>query len=94
MHVVPTAEVEDRKIPGGPTGEVSIRIIRPENSNKKNLPVIIYFHGGRWVLGNVGTHDRLVRELATGANAAIVFVNYTSSPEAKYPVPIEQAYAD
>lgn len=89
---LPTAEVEDRKIPGGPTGEISIRIIRPKNSNKKNLPVIVYFHGGGWVLGNVGTHDR-IRELANGANAAIVFVNYTPSPEAKYPVPVEQAYA-
>ena len=91
---LPTAEMEDRKIPGGPTGEISIRIIRPENiDKKKNLPVIIYFHGGGWVLGNAGTHDRLIRELANGANAAIVFVNYTPSPEAKYPIPIEQAYA-
>ncbi len=91
---LPTAEIEDRKIPGGPTGEISIRIIRPENSDKKkDLPVIIYFHGGGWVLGNAGTHDRLIRELANGANAAIVFVNYTPSPEAKYPIPIEQAYA-
>src|ERR671932_1950473 len=56
---LPTAEIEDRKIPGGPTGEISIRLIRPENSDKKkNLPVIIYFHGCGWVLGNAGTHDR------------------------------------
>lgn len=53
----------------------------------------MYFHGGGWVLGGPDTHDRLVRELANDAHAAIVFVNYTPSPEAKYPVPIEQAYA-
>ena len=50
-------------------------------------------HGGGWVLGNAGTHDRLVRELAVGADAAVVFVEYDRSPEAAYPVAIEQAYA-
>ena len=53
----------------------------------------MYLHGGGWVLGGSDTHDRLVRELANGAQAAIVFVNYTLSPEAKYPVSLEQAYA-
>jgi acetyl esterase/lipase len=50
-------------------------------------------HGGGWILGNAGTHDRLVRELAVGASAAVVFVEYDRSPEARYPVAIEQAYA-
>ena len=50
-------------------------------------------HGGGWVLGNAGTHDRLVRELAVGAGAAVVFVEYDRSPEARYPVAIEQGYA-
>ena len=57
------------------------------------LPVVMYFHGGGWVLGDKNTHDRLIREIANGSNAAVVFVNYTPSPEAKYPVPIEEAYA-
>jgi acetyl esterase/lipase len=57
------------------------------------LPVILYVHGGGWVLGNAGTHDRLVRELAVGTDAAVVFVEYARSPEARYPVAIEQAYA-
>jgi acetyl esterase/lipase len=50
-------------------------------------------HGGGWVLGNAGTHDRLVRELAVGAGAALAFVEYDRSPEARYPVAIEQGYA-
>jgi len=54
---------------------------------------VMYFHGGGWILGSKNTHDRLIREIANGANVALVFVNYTPSPEAKYPVPIEQAYA-
>ena len=86
------ADIEDRIIPAGPEGKVSIRIIRPEG-NKENLPVVMYFHGGGWVLGGKDTHDRLVREIAKGANAAVVFVNFTPSPEAKYPIPVEEAYA-
>jgi acetyl esterase len=50
-------------------------------------------HGGGWVLGNADTHDRLVRELAVGTGAAVVFVEYDRSPEAHYPVAIEQGYA-
>jgi acetyl esterase len=88
------AEIENRTIPGGPGGKnVSITIVRPSNSSNQTLPVVIYIHGGGWVLGGFDTHERLVRELANKANAVIVFVNYTPSPEAKYPVAIEQAYA-
>jgi acetyl esterase len=88
------AEIENRTIPGGPGGKnVSITIVRPPNSSNQTLPVVMYFHGGGWVLGGFDTHERLVRELANKANAVIVFVNYTPSPEAKYPVAIEQAYA-
>jgi acetyl esterase len=54
---------------------------------------VVYLHGGGWVLGGSDTHDRLVRELANLAQVAVVFVNYTLSPEAKYPVSLEQAYA-
>jgi hypothetical protein len=57
------------------------------------LPVILYMHGGGWVLGNADTHDRLVRELAVGAGAAAAFVEYDRSPEAHYPVALEQGYA-
>ena len=88
----PIVKIEDKKIPCGPKGEVSIRIIRPQNVTEK-LPVIMYFHGGGWILGSAETHDRLVRELAVGSNAAVVFVNYSRSPEAKFPVAIEEAYA-
>lgn len=86
------ADIQDLTIPGGPGGEVSIRIVRPQG-NSSLLPVVMYFHGGGWVLGDKDTHDRLVREIANGAGAAIVFVNFTPSPEAKYPVAIEEAYA-
>ena len=73
-------------------GDVDVRIIKPLGATGA-LPAVLYVHGGGWVLGNAGTHDRLVRELAVGANAAVVFVEYDRSPEARYPVAIEQAYA-
>ncbi|MFJ4848331.1 MULTISPECIES: alpha/beta hydrolase [unclassified Streptomyces] len=86
------ATVEQRDVPGGPTGPVSVHVVRPEGA-KGALPGIVYIHGGGWVLGNFKTHERLIRELANGAKAAVVFVDYTPSPEAQFPVPIEQAYA-
>jgi acetyl esterase/lipase len=55
--------------------------------------VVIYIHGAGWVFGNAHTHDRLVRELAVGTGAAVVFPEYDLSPEARYPVAIEQNYA-
>ena len=84
------ADIEDRMIPF--KHEISICILRPQG-NKNTLPVVMYFHGGGWVLGDKDTHDRLIREICNGAKAAVVFVNYTPSPEAHYPVPIEEAYA-
>ncbi|MER5374832.1 alpha/beta hydrolase [Streptomyces sp. NPDC002553] len=73
-------------------GDVRARIVRPRGAAAP-LPVVLYMHGGGWILGNADTHDRLVRELADGAQAAVVFVEYTRSPEAHYPVAIEQGYA-
>ena len=86
------AQEEDKVIKVGPTGSVKLRIVRPEGA-KGTLPVVMYFHGGGWVLGDADTHDRLVREIANGAKAAVVFVDYDRSPEARYPIAIEQAYA-
>ncbi len=86
------ADVTDTVFPVGPTGETRVRIVRPEG-NTDRLPVVVYFHGGGWVLGDKETHDRLICEIAVQANAAVVFVDYERSPEAKYPIAIEQDYA-
>ncbi|MGW9070580.1 alpha/beta hydrolase, partial [Streptomyces yangpuensis] len=90
--VLPPVEEEWLAVPGGPTGEVRTRVVRPVGSTGP-LPVILYIHGAGWVFGNARTHDRLVRELAVGAGAAVVFPEYDLSPEARYPVAIEQNYA-
>jgi acetyl esterase/lipase len=73
-------------------GDAPGRINKPAGSSG-TLPVIVYMHGGGWILGNAATHDRLVRELAVGARAALLFVEYPNAPEARYPVAIEQGYA-
>ncbi|HXB47880.1 MAG TPA: alpha/beta hydrolase [Streptosporangiaceae bacterium] len=75
-----------------PMGDARVRIVKPKGATGM-LPVIVYMHGGGWILGNAATHDRLVRELAVGSGAAIAFVEYPNSPEARYPTAIEQGYA-
>ena len=88
----PAATRQDLTIAGGPTGEVQISVYRPAGETGV-LPVVVYTHGAGWVFGDVHTHDRLVRELTTRAEAATVFVSYSLSPEASYPTAIEQIYA-
>lgn len=73
-------------------GEVPVRVVRPAGATG-TLPVVLYIHGAGWVFGNAKTHDRLVRELAVGAHAAVVFPDYSLSPEVRYPVALEESYA-
>jgi acetyl esterase/lipase len=88
----PDAAVEDLTVPFGRDGSVSVRILRPAGATGV-LPVILFIHGAGWVFGNAHTHDRLIRELAAGAGAAVVFPNFSLSPEAKYPTAIEECFA-
>lgn len=90
---VPKPDIEEKwvTVPAS-LGDVRVRIVKPVGSPGR-LPVILYMHGGGWVLGNAGTHDRLVRELSVGTGAAVAFVEYSPAPEAHYPVQIEQGYA-
>jgi acetyl esterase/lipase len=90
--VKPAVDDEWVVVDGGPTGSVDVRIVRPAGATGP-LPVILYIHGAGWVFGNAGTHDRLVRELAVGTGAAVVFPEYALSPEVRYPVAVEQNYA-
>lgn len=90
--VKPAVEDEWVSIDADRVGSVDVRIVKPAGA-AGSLPVIVYIHGAGWVFGNAGTHDRLVRELAVGAGAAVVFPEYDLSPEATYPVAVEQSYA-
>lgn len=71
---------------------INIHIVKPTDA-EEGLPVFMFFHGGGWVLGDFPTHKRFVRDLVVESGAVAVFVDYTPSPEAQYPVAINQAYA-
>jgi acetyl esterase len=89
---MPAVDAQWVKVPGGPSGEVDVRIVRPAGVSG-DLATLVYIHGAGWVFGDAGTHDRLVRELAVGAGVAVVFPEYDRSPEVRYPHAIEQAWA-
>jgi acetyl esterase/lipase len=72
--------------------DIKLTVVRAAGAGG-TLPVFMFFHGGGWVLGDFPTHERFVRDLVVGSGAAAVFVNYTRSPEAHYPVAINEAYA-
>ena len=84
------ASVEDRRIPG-PDGSIPIRIYRPRGEGP--FPVLMYFHGGGWVLGSVETHDGIARLLANQGRCAVVSVDYRLAPEAKFPAGVEDCYS-
>src|SRR5216683_696180 len=87
----PAVDMQDLTITDGPSAQVALRILRPQNAQAP-LPVILYIHGAGWVFGSPQTHDRLVRELAVGAGAAVVFPVYRLCPEARYPTALEECY--
>ncbi len=84
-------DIEDLTITDGPSAQVALRIVRPQNMQTP-LPAIVYIHGAGWVCGSTQTHDRLVRELAVGAGAAVVFPVYRLCPEVSYPTALEECY--
>lgn len=84
------AKVSDEFLEG-PMGEFKVRYYYPVEADK--LPVIVYVHGGGFVVGSVDTHDRVCRLLATHAGAAVVSVDYHLSPESVYPTNIQEVVA-
>lgn len=68
---------------------LKLNVVRPENHPEK-LPVFIFIHGGGWVLGDYQTHKRLVRDLVVASGCASVFVNYSPSPEVRYPQAVQE----
>jgi acetyl esterase len=87
----PEVEMEERVLPVGRSNGLRLRIVRPPGVPGW-LPTIMYFHGGGWVMGDERTHDSIVRALSVGAEAVVVFVDYTRAPEARFPVANEEAY--
>jgi len=87
---IEVAEVGDRRIPG-PDGEIPVRVYTPRAAS--GLPLLVYFHGGGWVIGSLETHDRTCRALARAADCAIVAIDYRLAPEHKFPAAAEDCFA-
>jgi acetyl esterase/lipase len=85
-------DAEFRLAPVGPSGLVGFWLFRPTGPTGP-LPMVVYLHGGRWMLGDARTHARLISELAATSGAAFVVPEYTRTPEARYPVALEESYA-
>lgn len=83
-------DVEDRTIPGPDQNQIPVRIYRP--SKKKDLPILVYFHGGGWVIGDLDTHDQVCRMLSDGAQTIVVAVDYRLAPEHTFPAAVRDAY--
>jgi acetyl esterase len=86
------ALVRDFTIDGG-HGAVTLREFRPISAQQTPLPALLYFHGGGWVIGDIETHDTLCRQLAVGSGAVVFSVNYSKSPEHRFPVAIDECIA-
>ncbi len=86
----PIHHTEDRTLPG-PAGELPIRVYKPSDAD--DLPVIVYFHGGGWVLGGLDSHDALCRALANRCSVALVAVAYRLAPEHPYPAGFDDCLA-
>jgi len=86
------AHVEDRGIPG-PGGTLRVRIITPQAGGNGPLPVVVYFHGGGWVLGNIASHEGICRAVANAGGVIVVTVDYRLAPEHRFPAAAEDAYA-
>ena len=84
------ARVENRTVPG-PRGEIPIRVYTPEG--RAPFPVLVYFHGGGWVIGNLETHDSTCRRLANKSHCQVISIDYRLSPEHPFPAPIEDGVA-
>jgi acetyl esterase len=78
--------------PVGPRGFVRLHLVRPKEC-RNLLPAVMFFHGGGWALGDATTHDRLARELAVGIRATVIIVEFSRTPESRFPIAIEEAYA-
>jgi acetyl esterase len=86
------SRVEDRMVPG-PGGDLRVRIITPKVAGKGPLPVLVYFHGGGWVLGNIESHEGICRALANAGEVIVVTVDYRRAPEHRFPAAAEDAFA-
>jgi acetyl esterase len=86
------ATVTDRTIPG-PRGDIAVRVYRPDGVGDGALPVLVWYHGGGWVIGDLDTADPTCRKLANRSGALVVSVGYALAPEERFPAAVDDCWA-
>lgn len=86
------ADVEDVEIFSELAGTISLRLVRPKEHKGEKLPLIVYCHGGGWILGDAESFDMTIRTIANHTKSVVAFVNYSRSPESQYPAALNQIY--
>jgi acetyl esterase len=90
----PVAEITEHSVEG-PHGAIALRLYRPtrRSDDPAAMPVLVYFHGGGWTIGDLDTHDVLCRQLANGSRCAVVSVDYRMGPEHRFPAAVDDSLA-
>jgi len=88
---IPIGKVQD-VVAKTPAGDVPLRVYTPIAAGSEALPVLVFYHGGGWVIGNVATHDGLCRMIANEGGYKVISVDYSLSPEAKFPKAVDESY--
>ncbi|WP_310785979.1 alpha/beta hydrolase [Mycobacterium sp. Z3061] len=92
-ELLPDLRIEDRTIGYGEHADIPVRIYWPPTAAQDNLPVVVFYHGGGWALGDLDTHDHVARAHAVGAEAIVVSVDYRLAPEHPHPAGVEDSWA-
>ena len=92
-EMLPQLRIEERTVGYGDLSDIPVRIYWPPVEQHDNLPVVVFYHGGGWAIGDLDTHDHVARAHAVGAEAIVVSVDYRLAPEHPYPAGVEDAWA-
>lgn len=92
-ELLPDLRIEDRTVGYGEHADIPVRIYWPPTAAVDNLPVVVFYHGGGWALGDLDTHDHVARAHAVGAEAIVVSVDYRLAPEHPHPAAVEDSWA-
>jgi acetyl esterase/lipase len=92
-EMLPDLRIENRTVGYGDLSEIPVRIYWPPTGADTGLPVVVFYHGGGWAIGDLDTHDPVARAHAVGAEAIVVSVDYRLAPEHPYPAGIEDSWA-
>ncbi|MCF6386050.1 alpha/beta hydrolase [Mycobacterium sp. MBM] len=92
-EMLPQLRIEERTVGYGDLTDIPVRIYWPPIEQHDNLPVLVYYHGGGWAIGDLDTHDHVARAHAVGAETIVVSVDYRLAPEHPYPAGVEDAWA-